>query len=85
MPDPEVENLTNWDHAVGVSTFQTPRVDALLFVAASTRPGHPIVADLSGESAPVIATDRDRAVLRAFLTLALQRLDTQESTDHAHP
>lgn len=58
--------------------IETPGSDRLLFVAASTRPATPIVVDLSGEAPPHIDTDRDRAILRAFLTLALQRLDTQE-------
>lgn len=80
MSDPDVVTMTTWDHRAGVTTFETPSADTLLLVLASTRPAAPIVVSLSGEAAPNIASDRDRAVLRAFLTLALQRLDTQEAT-----
>jgi hypothetical protein len=79
VSDPEVTTAANWDHTVGVTTFEAPRADTLLLVLASTRPATPIVVNLSGETAANIASDRDRAVLRAFLTLALQRLDTQET------
>lgn len=79
MSDPDVTAVSGWDHTVGVATIQLPRVDTLLFVGASTRPGSPMVADLSGDLPAHLGTDRDRAVLRAFLTLALQRLDAQEN------
>lgn len=79
MSDPDTTTGTNWDHTVGVTTYEAPTVDSLLFVVASTRPGRPVIVDLTGEAPANIDTDRDRAVLRAFLTLALQRLDTQEN------
>jgi hypothetical protein len=72
-----------WDHDEGVHNIQCPSVDTLLFVSA-LRPASPIVANLTGEAAARIENDRDRAVLRAFLTLALRRLDTLESTTDAH-
>jgi hypothetical protein len=75
---PDRETVTNWDHDAGVTRFEVPRADALLYVSASTRPGSPIVVDLTREAPTLIESDRDRATLRAFLTLALQRLDTQE-------
>lgn len=78
MSDLDTTTGTNWDHTVGVTTYQAPTVDSLLFVVASTRPSHPVIVDLTGETPANIDTDRDRAVLRAFLTLALQRLDAQE-------
>jgi len=59
--------------------LQLPRADALLFVAASTQPDRPIVCDLSGDVAARVDSDRDRAVLRAFLRLALARLDQDEA------
>lgn len=60
-------------------TFKVPTVDTLLFVTV-TRPGHPIIANLSGEAPAQIVGDRDRAILRALLLLALQRLDNQEKS-----
>lgn len=84
MTDPDATSTTNWDHTQGLSTFEVPRVDTLLLVTATSAP-YPKVINLSGESPPLLDSDRDRAVLRAFLTLALQRLDTQESDLDVHP
>lgn len=79
--EPEQHAATNWDHTVGVITFEVPKVDTLLFVAASTRPGSPILVDLTGQTPARIGSDRDRAVLRAFLKLALQRLGNYDHTE----
>lgn len=73
-----------WDHEEGAHTIQCPSVDTLLFVSA-LRPASPIVATLTGEAPARIENDRDRAILRALLTLALRRLDTLEHTPDAHP
>jgi len=63
----------------GAVIVQTPPMDALMFFSASTPP-YPVAYDLSNTHPPMINSDRDRAVLRALLTLALQRLDDQEGT-----
>lgn len=85
MSELDTAVATNWNHDVGVTQFVVPRADTLLAVFASARPGSPLVVDLADDTPATITTDRDRAVLRAFLTLALQRLDTQENTSDAHP
>jgi hypothetical protein len=64
-------------------TAGEPATDMLIFMPAAP-PGERVTTVLSGRIAPTIENDRDRAVLRALLTLALRRLDTLEHTPDAH-
>lgn len=50
----------------------------LVFVSPADSGG--VTSFLSRSDAPEIRNDRDRALLRAYLTLALRRLDEQEAT-----
>lgn len=81
MTEPCIEAVTNWDVRAGAIHFEIPRADCLLFVVASTRPDAPAVVDLSGEAPACLDSDRNRAVLRAFLRLALRRLDESEQPE----
>lgn len=77
MSEPDVSGVVSWDHQRGTHTTELPRVDSLLLVTTAT-PGYPKLITLSGEAPPLLDSDRDRALLRAFCTLALQRLDEME-------